>query len=112
MGKLVCGAEPKVPGKSKAQVEGGSWVLRSMLEMSILTCHLVAKSCLTLLHSHGLCSPRGSSVWGFSRQEYWSGLLFPSPGHLHDQRIELVSPACVSCVSRGFLTTKPPYLLA
>ena len=25
---------------------------------------------------------------GFSRQEYWSGLPFPSPGHLLDPRIE------------------------
>ena len=30
------------------------------------------------------CSPPGSSVhpWGFSRQEYWSGLSYPSPWHL------------------------------
>jgi len=25
---------------------------------------------------------------GFSRQEYWSGLPFPSPGYLPDPRIE------------------------
>ena len=29
---------------------------------------------------------------GFSRQEYWSGLPFPSPGDLPDPRIELASP--------------------
>ena len=32
----------------------------------------------------------------FSRQQYWSGLLFPSPGDLPDPRVEplsLVSPA-------------------
>ena len=29
----------------------------------------------------------------FPRQEYWSGLLFPSPGDLHDPVIELGSPA-------------------
>ena len=28
------------------------------------------------------CSLPGSSVQGFSRQEYWSGLQFPSPGYL------------------------------
>ena len=28
---------------------------------------------------------------GFSRQEYWSRLLFPSPGDLPDPGIELVS---------------------
>ena len=30
---------------------------------------------------------------GFSRQEFWSGLLFPSPGDLPDPRIEPRSPA-------------------
>ena len=29
----------------------------------------------------------------FSRQEYWSGLPFPSPGHLSDSGIESGSPA-------------------
>ena len=29
----------------------------------------------------------------FSRQEYWSGLPFPSPGHLPDPGIEPRSPA-------------------
>ena len=30
---------------------------------------------------------------GFSRQEYWSGLTFPSPGDLPVPGIELGSPA-------------------
>ena len=30
---------------------------------------------------------------GFSRQEYWSGLPFPSPGDLLNPRIEPRSPA-------------------
>ena len=45
------------------------------------------------------CSPPGSSVHGFSRQEYWSGLPFPSPGDLLDPRVEpwsLTSPALAS----------------
>ena len=29
----------------------------------------------------------------FSRQEYWSGLLFPSPWDLPDPEIKLMSPA-------------------
>ena len=29
----------------------------------------------------------------FLRQEYWSGLPFPSPGHLSDSGIEPTSPA-------------------
>ena len=41
---------------------------------------------------------------GFSRQEYWSGLLFPFPGDLPDPGIKpmsLVSPA----LANGFFTT-------
>ena len=30
---------------------------------------------------------------GFSRQEYWSGLLLPSPGDLPDPGIKHMSPA-------------------
>ena len=33
---------------------------------------------------------------GFSRQEYWSALPCPSPGHLPDPGIEPVSPALAS----------------
>ena len=41
---------------------------------------------------------------GFSRQVYWSGLPFPSPGDIPDTGIEpmsLMSPA----LARGFFTT-------
>ena len=41
---------------------------------------------------------------GFSKQEYWSGLLFPPPGNLPNPEIELVSPA----LAGGFFTTEPP----
>ena len=37
---------------------------------------------------------------GFSRQEYWSGWPFPSPGHLSDPGIKPMSPALA-----GELTT-------
>ena len=40
----------------------------------------------------------------FPRQEYRSGLPFPSPGHLPHQGIRPRSPA----LAGGFLTTKPP----
>ena len=40
---------------------------------------------------------------GFSRQEYWSGLPFPSPGDLPDPGIEPMSPTCqVGIVGRCF----------
>ena len=39
------------------------------------------------------CSRQGPLSMGFSRQEYWSGLPFPSPGHLPDPGLTLGSPA-------------------
>ena len=36
---------------------------------------------------------QASPSMGFSRQEYWSGLPFPSPGDLPDPRVEPGSPA-------------------
>ena len=42
-----------------------------------------AQSCLTLCDPM-VCSPPGSSVPGVLRQEYWSGLPFPSPGYIPD----------------------------
>ena len=40
---------------------------------------------------------------GFSRQECWSGLPFPSPGDLPNPGTEPVSPA----LAGGFFTTEP-----
>ena len=56
---------------------------------------LVAQSCPTLCNPMD-CSPPGSSVVGFLRQEYWSGVPCPSPGDLPDLGTEpasLMSPA-------------------
>ena len=41
---------------------------------------------------------------GFPRQEYWSGLPFPTPGDLPDPGIQSVSPALAGVL----FTTEPP----
>ena len=41
---------------------------------------------------------------GFPRQEYWSGLPFPSPGDLPDPGIEPMSPASPAVAGRCFIT--------
>ena len=41
---------------------------------------------------------------GFSRQEYWTGLPFPSPGDLPNPGIELESPA----LQADSLLSEPP----
>ena len=82
----------------------------------------VAQSCLTLSDAMD-CSLPGSSLYGilqarvlewvayqappsmgFSRQEYWSGLPFPSPGDLPDPGIEPGSPT----FQENALTSEPP----
>ena len=47
---------------------------------------------------------QASPSMGFSRQEYWSGLPFPSPGDLPDPGIKPGSPA----LEADALTSKPP----
>ena len=53
-------------------------------------------------------TPRGAArqaplSTGFSRQEDWSGLPFPSPGDLPDPGIEPIV-SCVSCTAGRFFT--------
>ena len=43
----------------------------------------------------------------FPRQEYWSGLPFPSPGDLPNPGIRPTSPAAPALAGR-FFTTEPP----
>ena len=68
-----------------------------------LFCVLVTQLCLTL------CNPitvacQASLSMGFSRQEYWSGFPFPSPGNLPDPGIKTGSPT----LQTDFLPSKPP----
>ena len=51
-----------------------------------------------------LCDPHHASLsLGFSRQESWSGLLFPTPGDLPNPRMKPRSPA----LAGRFITTEP-----
>ena len=62
----------------------------------------VAQSCPTLQPMD--CSLPDSSVHGFSRQEYWSRLPFPSPGNLPDPGIKPMSAA----LQADSLPSEPP----
>ena len=53
-------------------------------------------------------SPPGSSVHGFYRQEYWSGLPFPPPGDLPSPEIK---PQLL-CLLHWQVDSLPPYHLA
>ena len=57
---------------------------------TVLSCSVMSNS----LQLHGLQPARLLCPWGFSRQEYWSGLPCPPPGrHLPNPGIESRSPA-------------------
>ena len=67
----------------------------------------VVRMCAQPLGRARLLRPRGlepvRSV-GFARQEYWSGLPFPSPGDLSNPGTKPASPA----LAGSFFTTEPP----
>ena len=63
----------------------------------------VTQSCPTLCDPWIVAHQAPPSM-GFSRQEYWSGLPFPSPGDLPDPGIEPRSPT----LQAGALTSAPP----
>ena len=50
-------------------------------------------SCVRLFLTPWAIAYQGPQSMEFSRQEYWSGLAFPSPGDLPDPGIEPGSPA-------------------
>ena len=53
------------------------------------------------------CSHQAPPSMGFSRQEYWSGLLCPPPGDLSDSGIE-PEPLVFPVMAGGLFTIKPP----
>ena len=66
---------------------------------------LVAQSCLTLCDPMEVTAAYHTPLsMGFSRQEYRSGLPFPSPGDLPNPGIEPGSPA----LEADALTSEPP----
>ena len=65
---------------------------------------LVAQSSLTLWDPVDSVACQAPLSIGFSRQEYWSGLPFPSPGDFPDPGIEPGSPA----LQADALTSEPP----
>ena len=91
-------ASPCLPHK-------GTEVLKLIVK-NIAVVVLCAQLCLTL-QSDGQSLHRAPLSMGFSRQEYWSGLPFPTPGDLPDPAVEPTSLAS-SALANGFFSTAPP----
>ena len=63
--------------------------------MSVCVCVCVCScmlSCVQLFATPWTVAHQAPLSMEFSRQEYWSGLPFPSPGYLLDLGIETSSP--------------------
>ena len=70
----------------------------------ILTAHACVLSHFSCVHpfvTPWTVARQAPLSMGFSRQEYWSGLPFPSPEDLSDPGIK---PASVSCIAGRFFT--------
>ena len=76
--------------------------------LNILLCML--GTYLTLSDSMD-CGLPASSVMGFSRQEYWSRLPWPSPEDLPNPKIELGSPTLQAYSLPFELPGKPHYII-
>ena len=63
-------------------------------------------SCVQLFATPWTVAHQAPPSMGFSRQEYWSGLLFPSPGDLPDPGIETRSPALQADALKAILKEK------
>ena len=77
--------------------------LNHKMIMCVCMCS-VTKSCSTLWTPWTVACQAPLSM-GFSRQEYWSGLPFPSPGDLPNPGIKFTSPESPALASRFFTTS-------
>ena len=64
---------------SHPKVGGGNHFKADFPPLVFVRLYAVTQSCLILCDPVD-CSPQASCVMGFSRQEYWSELPFPTPG--------------------------------
>ena len=70
--------------------------------MSVIS--VMSLSCVRLFVTPWTAAHQALLSMGFSRQEYWSGLPFPSPGDLPDPGTEARSPTLLA----DALTSEPP----
>ena len=88
---------------SRHQNKESSGIESGIVCVCMHTCML---SCVWLFATTWTADFQALLSMGF-RQEYWSGLPFPTSRDLPDPRMEPLS-ACVSCVAGRFFTTAPP----
>ena len=75
-----------------------------MLVIGFVVVGLVGKLCPILFATSWTAACQAPLSTGFPKQEYWSGLLCPSPEDLPNLGVKSVSPVLVG----GFFTAEPP----
>ena len=80
------------------------WLRSQSTHIHIHVSEVKSLSCVRLFATPWTVAHQAPPSMGFSRQEYWSGLPFPSPGDLPDPGIEARSPA----LQADALTSEPP----
>ena len=78
-------------------------VLMSSLIFNVCT-YVKVVSCVQVFATPWTVAHQATLSMGFSRQEYWSGLPFPSPGDLPKPGIEPMSPT----LQANSLPSEPP----
>ena len=93
------------------EIRGSAVTIPSCVYLCV--CVLISQLCLTLCNPWAVACQASLSV-GFSGQEYWSGLPFPSPGDFPNLGIKPGSPtlqadslpsefvALLECGGKGF----------
>ena len=79
-------------------------IIRARFGEFYLITKVKSLSCVQLFATPWTKAQQAPPSMGFSRQEYWSGLPFPSPGDLPDPGIKPRSPA----LQADALTSEPP----
>ena len=100
----IDGSSPGSPIPGILQARTLEWVAISFSNAWKWKVKVKSLSCVRLFATPWTAACQASLSMGFSRQEYWSGLPFPSPGDLPHPGIEPKSPA----LAGRFFTTEPP----
>ena len=77
------------------------------LSSAVMLCRAYVLSCVRLFVTLWTVARQALLSVGFSRQEYWSRLPFPSPGDLPDPGIEPPSPVSPA-LQVNFIPAEPP----
>ena len=80
------------------------WTTVEALYLTFCCCGSALYCCVQLFASPWAVALQAPLSMGFPRQEYWSGLPFPSPGDIPSPGMESTSPE----LAGGFFTTEPP----